>query len=273
MVVNVNIERTLKGTLSSRTTAFTYSVPKVPTLGGGGVGVSAGQFGVFFLRSDGSTYEVVDPDFLFVIASPGAPETSGPVLDQVTAEVAHILDSPTASDRLKEQAISVLAWCRTDAATAALRTAANSQPINVRLGAMGVLLAQNDTSVLLQAQQLLLSTDARVEESMRENVASAIGYGVRDAGAVPLLAPLLGSPNVLVRRGAASALRNTRSRSAITPLAQALSDSDHNVEYYAVIGMAEITGTVGEWAPALSSFMEDPQRYLDHWQEWANSQK
>ncbi len=271
MVVDLAIERTLKGQVAAQTATFTFSVVTVPVLDVGGMPVSSGQFGMFFLRASPRGYEVLDPEFPFVIATPGSPGATGSPFDQAAAEVAHVLDTPSAPDRLREQAVTLLAFSQTPVATAALKAAAANQPQNVRLAAMAVLLARGDISLLPEAQQLLLSNDPRIDPSHRDTVASAIGYGVWDERAVPLLAPLLRSGSVLIRRGAASALRNTRSPKAVRPLAQGLSDSDREVQYYAVIGLAEITGTVGEWAPATPTFLQDPQRYLDHWREWAKS--
>jgi hypothetical protein len=273
MVVELDAKKILRGERTTGPVTFTFSMPTVPVVSVGGVPVSRGQFGVFFLRKGSRGYEVLDPDHPFVLATPGAPRTPGGLVDQVTAEVAHVLETPTEPDRLKEQAVSILASSQSSVAAAALKAATRNQPLNVRLGAMAVLIARGDISLLPEAQQLLLSSDPRIRPDRRDNLASALGYGVRDARAVPFLAPLLRSGDVFVRRGAASALRNTRSATATKPLGQALYDSDRDVQYQAVIGLAEITGTVGEWAPATSTFLQDPQHYLDHWRDWAKSQK
>jgi HEAT repeat protein len=85
---------------------------------------------------------------------------------------------------------------------------------------------------------------------------------------------LLRSSDVNVRRAAAAALRNTQNRAAIPSLAQgALQDSDREVQYEAVIGLAEITGMNGDWAPTYGAFLKEPQRYVDHWRECAKAQK
>jgi hypothetical protein len=273
MVVELDVERTLKGPPAGPAATFTFSAVTVRALDVGGVAVAAGQFGVFFLREGRGGYEVLEPDFPFVIATPGSPGARGSPFDQAVAQVAHVLETASAPDRLKERAVTVLACSRTPAADRALRVAALSQPLNVRLAAMAVLMARAEVSLLPEVQRLLLSNDARIDRGRSDTVASAMGLGVWDARAIPFLAPLLRSGDVSVRRGAASALRNTRSPKAARPLAQGLYDSDREVQYFAVIGLAEITGTVGEWAPATPTFLQDPQRYLDHWREWAESLK
>lgn len=272
MVVDLDVERALKGTASARIVTFTFAVPTVPVVSVGGVGVAGGQFGIFFLRRGPGGYEVVDPYYPFVIAAPGAPETSGTLVDQVIAEVAYVLDSPGAPAGLKRQAVSVLASSRTPVATGALRAAARNQPLNIRLAAIGVLLARNDISFLAEAQRILLSNDPRIDESSRDNVAFAIRDGVKDPRAIPFLVPLLPSRDVYVRRGAASALRNTHDAAAVKPLAEALYDTDREVRYYAVVGLGETTGQ-NEWTPSIDYFQQNEQRFLNHWREWAKSRK
>ncbi len=66
----------------------------------------------------------------------------------------------------------------------------------------------------------------------------------------------------------AAALRNTHDSAAIKPLAGALYDSDHEVLYYSVVGLGEITGQ-NEWTPSVDNFNQNEQRLLKHWREWA----
>ena len=272
MVVDLQVEEVLKGSQNLRTVTFAYPVPTVPVVNVGGVGVPAHQFGVFFLIHAHDGYEVVDRDFPYVIATPGAPRTTGTIEDRVTAEIAYVLDVASVSDLVKKLAVSLLASLRTERANSALRFAAQHQTVNVRLAAMGALLAHNDISVLPEARELLLANDPRIEQGVKNGAAAAIGYGVKNPAAIPALDSLLHCPDVAVRRGAVSAVRNIGTWAAAKSLAQALSDPDRTVQYCAVIGLAEITGTTGQWAPAMGTFLQNPQIYLDHWQHWARSQ-
>lgn len=120
--------------------------------------------------------------------------------------------------------------------------------------------------VLLDPAQPLTNNDVGM-------LASGLGGGISDPKAISLLAKLLHCRLVEVRRGAAAALRNTGNAAAIGPLCEALQDGDREVQYQAVIGLAEITGTVGDWAPSTDTFRNDPRLFLDHWREWARSQK
>jgi HEAT repeat protein len=267
MAVELGVERALKGTPDSDVVSFTYTITDF-----GEAGVKADQFGVFFLRAGEGGYEVTDPDYPSVISVPGAPSASGTVLDKVVAEVAYVLDFPGESTALRLQAVLALATSMPNpSARATLRRAALNQPVNVRLAAMGDLLARNDIALLPEAQRLLLSRDPAIDQNIKDGTAGAIGFGVKDPRAIPFLIPLLRSPNANVRRGAAAALRLTHSPEAVRGLVAALDDPDPDTQYSAVIGLAEITHAESEWAPANGTFMEDPARYLNYWREWAKN--
>ena len=56
------------------------------------------------------------------------------------------------------------------------------------------------------------------------------------------------------------------SSGVLTALARALDDSDQQVRYSAVAGLAEITGET-KWMPSIPLFKEDESPYLAHWHE------
>jgi HEAT repeat protein len=67
------------------------------------------------------------------------------------------------------------------------------------------------------------------------------------------------------------ALRNIKTETAIKPLAGALDDSDWEVRWGAVMGLAAIAGPDKDgnsWYPAYDAFKENERLYLDHWREW-----
>jgi hypothetical protein len=273
MVVLLDTELVVKGTVDATSLSFTFSLPATPTVSSLHTPVSTGQFGVFFLSRAGGGYEVADSYYPSVVAAPGSPRTSGNCLDQVTAEVAHALASSKATLAVKKSAVHVLQGIDTPIASAALRAAARNQPVLVRIWAIAALLARNDISVLESAEQLMASEDPNVAQKAKAAVAYGLTAGVKDPRAVPVLTRLLRSGDASIRRGAASALRQTQDRGAIEPLTKALYDSDREVQYQAVIGLAEITSAPSEWSPATETFEKDPKKYLDHWREWAKTNK
>ncbi len=273
MVAKIDVSRFLKGAARSGSISVRFSLPRTFLTNIGGAGIVAGEYGVFFLRDTAEADLVLDPDYPRVVASPGSPQTPGTVLEQVTAEVSYVLESPKSTRDDKRQALLVLRGVSSPAVTEALRSATRDPITDVRVSAMALLLRRNDISELATTESLLLHPPSDINQSALDELAFAIRFGVRDPKAIPSLARLVVAKNANVRKGAASALRRTHGAAAIEPLTRALYDDDPEVLYQAVIGLAELTHTSGEWAPAESTFAQDPNRYVDHWKEWAESRK
>lgn len=270
MLAELDLERLLKGQSKTSTIIVRFSLPHAPV---GYAGIPAGQFGVFFLRKGQESYEVLDPYHPFVVATPGAPTTGGTYLDQVTAELAYVVTSPEAPVQARRKAVEALSTLLTSGATTVLQTATRDRNPVPRGLAIAALLERGDIAWIDPAANILLSGEQGLDGYLVWRLAVAIEGRVKDPKAVPTLVRLFHSSDVTVRRAAAAALRNTQHPSAIPPLIQALYDTDENVRYSGVIGLAEITGTIGEWAPAYDTFLKDQAKYLTHWQDWAKSRK
>lgn len=276
VVIRLNIERAIKGNPGDPTVSFRMVVPlsgvgPEPT---GYEDVKTGQFGVFFLRRGQNGDEVLDPYHLFVPAAPGCRAKSGNYIDSITAELACVFDStePSVQSRwTRWEAVKALETIETSNATTALHAASKDPDTLVRVWAISALLSRGDVSILEQVEKLLpLPPDPQVI-NLTSQLGMAIGR-ISDAQAIPSLTRLLKSPDVNIRQGAAAALANTRAGAAIKPLTGALYDADREVQYQAVIGLAEITNTSGQWAPCHQTFIESPEQYLAHWRDWAKSQ-
>ncbi len=272
MAAELEVERPLKGQAGTPIVAFKFLEPHAPV----GYGeVTKGDFGVFFLKKTAGGFEVLDPRHPSVVAAPGTQLVPASLLDEIIQEVAHVLDSPetSAGDRwLHLDAVLVLRSVVTPRTTSALRAATNDKDPLPRIWAIAALLERNDLSLLPIVKEIALSPTQSIDDNLMKLLGSAV-WDVKDPRAIPTLAQLVRAPNVDIRRGAAGALRNAHDPSAIGPLTQALYDTDSNVRYSGVIGLAEVTGTIGEWAPALDTFLKDEQRYVDYWGNWAKTRK
>jgi HEAT repeat protein len=153
--------------------------------------------------------------------------------------------------------------------TQALQFASHLADPTLRLSAVAVLLVRNDISGLQLAAEALLGSAEGLPSEVRQNLTSGIGQ-LEDSRAVPTLAALLRQGDDRVRVAAASALVNTASPGAIDPLAEALDDSEYQVRYWAVVGLAEMTGQK-DWRPNTDDFRDREASYLSHWKEWRRS--
>jgi len=141
----------------------------------------------------------------------------------------------------------------------------------LNLLASAALLRRNEISTLAGTTKILLYEPRSATESILWKLSLAIENGVKDSRGIPALSRLADAKDLRLRRAAASALRHTGSPKAIHALARSLADSDRNVRYVAVIGLAEITGQY-EWGPSIDLFQREEPRYLAHWTEWAKRQ-
>lgn len=142
----------------------------------------------------------------------------------------------------------------------------------LRLSVASALLARNDTAGLAIAVDVLLAPRPLVPDHILHNLTYAISEGVQAEEAIPALTRLLGAADPRTRRAATAALRRTGSYAALTPLLSALRDSDLEVRYYAVVGLAEITGQL-DWRPNMDAFESDQSRYLSYWLKWGRQQR
>jgi hypothetical protein len=93
---------------------------------------------------------------------------------------------------------------------------------------------------------------------------------LHSASAVPTISALLASKDVAVRQTAASILDDIGTKNTIAPLAtSALYDQDQKVRYFAVRGLARVTGLAA--APTLALYGQSEQTYLQFWRQWTKA--
>jgi hypothetical protein len=260
--------RILKGSSDNLTLTFEFVIPQAPL---GYAGIDASQFGMFFLRREpGRGYVVLNPYYPFLVASRKAPATEGSALNRVVGEIAQVLLTPGSSTDEQQHALDVLARVETGLATSAIRIAAQNADTPIRLQAVALLIRRNDISMLGGVEDVILHPPQGLGEGVLRTLTFAIRDGVKDPEAIPALTRLLVGGDVETRRAAAAALRHTGSDTAVKALSTALEDSDREVRYHAVLGLAQITG-LDEWGPSLELFDRDEERYLAHWRAWVKS--
>lgn len=268
MVATLRVDRAVKGQPNAMFISVGFLIPDQFL---GYRGIAPNQHGMFFLRATRQpSYVVLDPYYPFIVASRDAPTAKGDDLDRVIGEVAQVLVTPGVSRDEREQVIDVLARVETATATAALQRAARDLDPSLGLRAAAALLRRGDLSTFDKVVDVLLHPPQHMETDLLRRLAFAIQDGVKDPSAIPALTRLLRARDIQTRRGAAAALRHTEVEAAIEPLSMALQDSDREVRYHAVFGLAVITGQY-EWAPSADVFERDEQRYLTHWREWVKT--
>lgn len=139
--------------------------------------------------------------------------------------------------------------------------------IGIRAAATRACIAFGDNTQVLPAVELIekLTIDAEGSERLAP---VALMAELRKHKATPDLveglAAQLSSKSSAVREIVSYMLRESNLNSAISHLKIALSDSDPEVRYNAVMGLAKYTKDYGN-APAFPVYQADEQRYLDYW--------
>ena len=273
MVASLNVSRVLKGEADGEV-LFRFFLTDQFDDGYPELGVE--QFGMFFLRSTPEGHVPASLYHPFVNVTQTRCAAEGTHLARVVAELECVLNSP-ATIRERIATIWALRTVQTAETSSVLRRAARELPSPLNLLAAGMLLSRNDTSVLplieqaIQHSPIVALRDEGYSSEM--NLGAWLGE-IRDTTAIPTLARLIENPDIVVRRGAAQALRNIRTEAVIEPLSRALYDDDWEVRWLAVMGLAGIAGADDEgnsWYPSHDEFRQNEQRYLDHWREWVRN--
>jgi len=230
------------------------------------------SYGVFFLKcaengacrpvSAAMQYSVARPEF----AGPG--RLTGSTTDLVAAEMVNAIAQPGSTEDLRSSAVRELsdlpltAPLRDELVEVVRRGDAAS-----RLAASAVLVSGGDISTVD-----LISADVVNPPQGCDALVSLAAVNVRslqkvEPSSISTWSRWLRSSNVEVRRGAASALSNIRSKEAAKVLArQALDDADNDVLFYAVSSLIVNIGDSRH--PVMDRFEKDPEFYRRRWQAW-----
>lgn len=231
-----------------------------------------GRIALFFLRKVAEKrYEPVEPYYPFLVAVFNSPKIENTDLDRVVGEVAQALEHPSVSEADKMVAITALGSVDTEVAKQALRRVSNGNNASLQIAACAALFGLNDVSQISIAERFLISRPKNVAVSLIQKLSSSLAR-VKDPTAIPFLSKLIASGDLQTRRNASMALRNTGDGQAVSALILALMDSDKEVRYQGVMGLATITKQ-WEWAPAYDVYSGNEQRYLMYWREWAKSNR
>jgi HEAT repeats len=290
----VNVDRVLKGTPPRRLVVEPdLSSQDYPA-------VQERQYGIFFLqRQSGGSFALTDPFHPALVASPQRvpnQQRSPDVLGNLVAELIGVLRAPATTltdpvngvqnlmtaapaDQAQQvyyEAATALQTIPCAVAGPALGAIAASNQLPARLWAMYTLFSMVDSddetakaSYLASVQPILTNPQSNLEFAATM-LANAIEGHLNSPKAVPTLAALLGSKNVVVRRAAASVLGDIATPDVVEPLAKvALNDSDERVSFLAVRGLALATSAVK--APTTATFRQQPDEILQFWHSWARS--
>jgi hypothetical protein len=267
------VERALKGDTALRKVVFHFSLPNAQSGGVGYAGVPNETPRLIFLSSSERDYDFTNPYHPSLPALSGIAAQGQTSLERVISVLAGVMQARESSTAEKLEAVFASQGVKSQVLDKALQGALMTTERVLQLSIAGVMLERSDIAALPIAADALIHPSPGLPSYLFQNLSSSIARGVRDEGAIPTLTELLRkAPNAEARRAAASALRDMGTQAATLPLGLALGDNDFEVRYFAVIGLAEITGQ-SDWRPLMEEFQAHQDKYLDHWRDWSRSNR
>jgi hypothetical protein len=267
MVGDLHVQEIWKGTPDTSDITVRYDLPDDPI---GYATPPVGTSAFFFLKQAGQEYRFTSPYRPAIDGMPGAMPEGGTLPERLAVRMSAMAESMETSSYQKLQAVYALGEIPSAASTEALQAVSKLSDPLPQLNAVAELLLRGDTSGLGTAVDALLNPAVRRSSVATAGLLIGITQGVKDPQAVPTLVTLLERGDEQARRAAASALMHTASPSATDALVRALDDPDGQVRYYAVVGLADITGKA-DWRPSPLGFREREAIYLGYWKGWAGA--
>lgn len=233
----------------------------------------SGQTFLFFLtRSSGSDYALTDR-FIgasLLDTSPSTPLGSG--LQGLEIALAAI-----AAQSQKPEAIRLLQLLAgfegiSPETGATLRKLSRREDPEIALWAIAALLDPN-SSASLQELSRYLTADNGKSGSWALMIIQGKLAKYRSPSALPLMEELTGSKYSAIRLGAMRYLRQVKSRQAAKTLVDRLDDPESEIQYLALITLAETFGKYeGDFAPSMYLFDKKPEYYTTIWKKWWREQ-
>ncbi len=233
-------------------------------------GSTAGFTSLMFLKrkEDGALRALVAPEQYPIGHWPGSfPKTRR---DGTRSVLLYELVKGNASER--ERVLGYLRELKDSQAIPAIRETLPTAKGRMRGKTLAALIRLGDVSALADAIAHVeaIPTTAPDAEQWGVGLIAAELYHVKSPEAVPALLQAARSKHKLLREEAVYALRQMRRKETVPALVEALSDTDADVRYQALMGLWETVGKNGSvrGAPSRPLFDENPESHLKMWKDW-----
>lgn len=244
---------------------------ELPTMRASMPTLSTGETGILLLKIIApSVYGFADP-FLGVTPFASIPQQRGSLgLSKLQSALAGILHGGNRNDRINAlrllQGIDELS----ETTLAQVTPLSVSADPEVALSAVAVLLKTRSTDSVDRLENYLAAYIGEAPVALL-SIGTELGQ-VRDPKALPGLEALASSKYLPIKFGAMDAIRGIKDPQSVPVLIRRLDDSNSNIQYIAVITLAEILGKEGDYAPAMYLFDRNPGFYVNLWKTWGDQQ-
>jgi HEAT repeats len=268
MLARVEVSDVYKGTVAANELIAIEYVQEVPSTRGDLPVLYPGTFELLFLtRSPDGSFTFAEPYISAIALQAQPPSVPGTGIGKLQSALVAVAVAGNSSETLN---IMYLLQGMRDLPMRAQKHLAQlieSQTPEVALCAAGLLVQSHYPGAIALVRKLLDRLGTDFNSLPLVNLATRISE-IRDARAVPDLRILAKSRNVNLRIAAMEAIRSFRDPANAPLLIGRLGDNDKEVQYLAVIALAETFGKIGEYGPSMYLFDKDPGRYTSLWKNW-----
>jgi hypothetical protein len=269
MIANATVDDLYKGAIPEGTTiSIQYEDERPPTriL----PGVSIGERALLFLKvTPPSIYTFADKFMRTIRFTSLPPQHANTGLPKLESALASVVRGTNREDRVN--ALMLLqGFDRLSSQTIRdVEPLGESDDPAIEFGAIAVLLKTKAPATVELLRKRLAEYSGSAEPIALVNIGSELGQ-IDDQRALVSIESLADSKYLSIRLGAMDALRRMKSDRSAPTLIRKLDDPDRNVQYIALITLAEMFNKQGEYAPSMYVFDQNPVYYVQLWKAWAS---
>lgn len=267
-VASVRVKQAYNKDVSPGTLVYVAFDDEIPIMHASLPSLTESETALMFLSlSTPSTYRFSDP-FLGVTPFTSIPVQHGnPGLLELQAALTGVLQHGDSGDTVN--ALQLLQGFDQfpPETLAALDSLRDSSDPEIALASIAVLLKAKQPGNVQELANYLRAHHMSTEPMAVASIGSELSK-VTNVGDLAALGTLTSSDSLSIKLGAMAALRNIRSVQSAPALVKRLDDPNKDIQYLAVIALAEIFQKNNEYAPNMALFDQNPGHYTEIWKTW-----
>jgi HEAT repeat protein len=255
-----------KSQSSLRETPITFEYPSRSQESG----IRANQFVLLFLKSRPDlTYDLADPMIgltMFSRISTGWGPTG---FDRLRSALVSYIRTEHKQDQINAMLLLKGIPGLDADGLSAVNALSSSTDSELAFRSLAILLETGSSGSVSKLRRYLDEDKDTQPSSALDSAAEALSQ-ITDVVALPDIEALTRSRFISIQFAAMNAIRRIASPKSAPTLVQRLDDPNPNVQYSAVITLAELFGADGDYGPDMQAFDKNPKKYIALWkQRWA----
>ncbi len=268
MRAEIEVRDVYKSVLNEQSTTAEFMQSFPGSRGGDGPTLWTGESAILFLKAvRPGKYEFAErflgaiPFRSFTVLGEGAG------LEKLQAALVAVLHGNDEEDKLSALRLLHGFDLLSRDALSQIAPLANSKDPEIAFWVLALLLKSKTPDSVTSLAAYLDSYHGDAQEWAMVNLDTDLAQ-IRDMKARPALEVLTASKFVPIRDGAMRALRTIRDPHSAPALVRRLDDPEYDIQYLAVITLAEAFGKYEDFAPNMALFEKSPRKYTDLWKKW-----